>query len=372
MSGTTLTAAQTQQANIAKAVAANAVARQDLITNGVRMRANLGIFGPFTAGQRASIKMRNVGVMTGIFVRVTGNVSITAAATASPWGPDNLLSKVEFQDYNTTLRVSTNATLLKVLLGLRHGRTWLGTGQGSVDTQQTVQPTGVANNQLFQFSTYIPLAVDPHRDLSGAVPAQTVVGEQFLNLTVNPNVVGDVSSPYTAGTMTLNSVSFQVWQDYILPATPTSPLPYIDLNTVYELQGNFSTSQNVASNGQAFIDYPNVRSVRGLLFALNDNGTAPANGTDIVSLTQLANGNTNLREDDPLSVRAIMRSILGGDAPPSIYYIGNRTNPIATYVYSQVQERVTFGTLAGASSLLYMTESMYGLNTPLPGIASAS
>ncbi len=344
--------------------------RATLLATGIRVRANIGTFGGYTAGNVARIKLRNVGVLTGLMVRVTANVSITAAMTESPLGPWGLLSKIEMSDYNTTLRVSTSNILLYMINSVRHGRPWSPVGQGSVDTQQTVVPTAIANDQTLQFSIYIPLAVDPHRDLSGAILAQTVVGEQYLNLTVNPNFIGDATSCYTAGTGTLNSVSFEVWQDYLQPQTAN--LPLIDLNTVYELAGNYTTTSNVQTNGQCFIDYPNVRIVKALYMGLIDNATVTPNGTDINSLTQIANGNTNMREEDPLLVRMTMREMLGGDLPAGLYYIGNRSNPISTFIYSQVQERITFNTLTGSPYLFYGFESTYANNTPLPGIAAGS
>ena len=348
----------------------NLIDRQTLLMTGVRSRALLGSFGGYTAGQRASIKLRNVGVITGLLVRCVANINITATATASPWGPWGMVSKAEFQDYNTTLRVSATGPMLYMLNSIRHGRPWLAAGQGLVDTSQVAQPTAIANNVNVEFSFYIPLALDPHRDLTGSVLAQTVVGEQYVNLTVNPTIVGDVTSPYTAGTIVVNSVTFNVWQDYIQPQNAS--LPLFDLNTVYEFLGNFSTTQNVQANGQAFLDYPNVRTVRGLYLGYINNSGVTVNGTDITSFTQIANGNTNMREDDPLSVRMGMRAMLGGDLPAGQYYIGNRANPISTAIYSQVQERVNIATASGTSYLVYGFESLYALNTPLPGIASAS
>ena len=367
MSGTT-TASSASGTATKYTPAQNLADRATLIATGIRVRANLGTFGGYTAGSRASIKLRNVGVLTGIMVRVTANVTITAAMTESPLGPWGLLSKVEFSDYNTTLRVSTSNILLYMVNSIRHGRPWSPVGQGLVDTNQTVVPTAIGTNVTLQFSIYVPLAVDPHRDLSGSILAQTVVGEQYLNLTVNPNFVGDATSAYTAGTGTLNSVSFDVWQDYIQPQT--AALPLMDLNTVYELAGNFVTTSNVQTNGQCFLDYPNVRIVKALYAGLIDNGTVTPNGTDINTLTQIANGNTNMREEDPLLVRMTMREMLGGDLPAGLYYIGNRSNPISTFIYSQVQERFTFNALTGNSYLFYGFESTYANNTPLPGIAA--
>ena len=346
--------------------------RAILLSTGIKNVVPIGTFTGYTPGSRANIKVRNVGVTTGFFVRVTASITIaTAAATASPFAPYTTLSKIEFSDYNTTLRQSSSGILNYFMNSIRYGRPFLPTGQGNVDTQQTVTPTAVGADQLLQYSFYVPLARDPNRDLTGAVLSQTVVGEQYLNLTVNPTVVGDVTSPYTAttGDVTINSVSFQVWQEYILPQTPN--LPLMDLNTVYEFNGLFTSTNNVSTNGQAFIDYPNVRNVLGMYYGLVNNGGVTVNGGDITNISLIANGNTNIRDRDPLSVRATMRHIMGGDLPAGLYYDGHRNNPVSTFIYSQFQMRLTFGTLAGNSYLFYGFESIYPNNTPLPGVGLA-
>jgi hypothetical protein len=81
-----------------------------------------------------------------------------------------------------------------------------------------------------------------------------------------------------------------------------------------------------------------------------------------------------MREQDPLDVRKHMRIMLGGDLPASLYFVPSRRQPIQTWIYSQVQELFNWGTLTSSPVpyLNYGFESIYPLNTPLPGIAAAS
>lgn len=349
--------------------------RYELLSSGVPQTVMLGTFGPYTAGQVAQIRTRNVGVMTKLRVRVRANVSIaTAVGTVSPFGPYGLLSKISFLDYNTTERISCPGPQLYHLLSQRGGRPWMPTGQGSTDTLQTVLPTTVANNQALNFNLDIPLAVDPGHDLTGAILAQTIVGEQFLRLTVNPNLQVDPYTPYLAAVggsaVTLNSVYFDVWQDYIQPQKPNIPL--IDCNTVYEISGMFTSSDNITVGGTKFIDYPNVRRVMGFFMDYINNATVTANETDINTLTLIANGNTNMREYDPLQLRKEMRNHLGGDIANGRFALRHPRKPISTFIYSQVQMAVNFATVTGSPYVAYMFESTYPLNTPLPGIAAGS
>jgi len=347
--------------------------RMNLLAYGTKMVKNLGIktlsSGAILAGQ-IQTRLFNVGLITQLRMRVTASITITAAMTASPLGAYGLLQRVTLQDYNTTQRVNATGPMLYFFNSMKHGAPWMPTGQGLVDTAQTQLPTAIGANQTIQFELLVPVAVDPHNDLTGAIYAQTTVGEQYLNILINNALVGDVNCPYTAGTATLNSVNVQVWQDYIQPNQYAPNVPLIDANTVYELAAVFTSGTDIVANGTKYINYPNVRSVMAHYFMYVNNGGLTVNGTDLTALVLQANGNTNMREQDPLLVRADMRNALGGDLAAGLYYYGHRRNPISTFIFSQVQNLLTFsGTVNSNSYIGYGFESTYGQTTPLPGIA---
>jgi hypothetical protein len=357
--------------------AQNASDRLTLLRTGVPMTANLGSFGPFAMGASTQIKLRNVGVITRLRVRVTAAITITATMTASPLGTYGLIQRISTQDYNSTLRFNALGPLLKLLDDTRLNNPYSATGQGLVDTAQVEIPTAIGANQVLQFTIEVPICRDRMQDLTGAILAQTVVGELFLNLTFSSAAVGDVFSPYTAGTGTISNIYVEVLQDYIQPQ-PNSQgqiaLPLIDLNTVYEFNAVYRSSESITGNGQKYIDYPNVRNVLSFMFAFVNDGALTVNGTDITELTLIANGNTDLREEDPLFNRLEIRNRLGGDWPPGCYWNSHRANPIQTNIYSQVQEQIAFasGVSGTGSYVAYGFENTYMLNTPLPGIASGS
>lgn len=351
--------------------AQNAADRATLLATGVPMVQKIGTVTGITAGQTMRQRLSNVGVITRLRVRVTASVNITVACTASTNGPYGLISNWNVQDYNTTDRIKLTGGQLYHVNSLRHGRPWMPVGQGLVDTQQTQLPTATGAQTII-FNVDLPLAFDPGSDLRGAILAQTVVGQLVLNATVNNSLVGDVTSPYTAGTATLTGVQFDIWQEFIMPQSAT--LPLIDLNTVYELAGTQSIYAGIVTGGQIYLDYPNVRSVVGAYYQFVDNGAGTVNGTDISTINLIANGNTQMRQFDPLQLRKDQRVMLGGDVPAGFYYIPSRRQPIQTANYSQVQAQWTFGTVTASPApyLTYAYESFYGLNTPLPGIAAGS
>lgn len=370
MSATT-TAAPAQQYTPAM----NMQDRMTLLSTGVPCVAYLGSFGAYSLGNLAIIKLRNVGVITKLRIRVTASVTIaTAAAVASPYGPYGLIQRLDVLDYNTTQRTFASGPMLYFIDSIRHGRPWMPTGQGLVDTAQTEQPTATGASQAFEFTLDCPLAVDPQNDLTGAILAQTVVGEQYLRILFNAAAQTDPFTPYAAAsggsTVAFSNINVQVWQYYIQPQSAS--IPRIDLNTVYELAGIYTTYAGITAGANVYLDYPNVRTVMGFYMAYINNATVTVNGTDISGLTLVANGNTNMREQDPLLVRADMRQHLGGDLGSGIYYISSRRNPIQTYIYSQVQEKVAIAAASGTPYIAYAFESTYPLNTPLPGIAASN
>lgn len=361
-------AQQPQQAKYTDAQ--NTADRMTLLKTGVRMTTKLGTFGPYTAGQIANIRLRNVGIITGLRVRLTATQAASATLTASPLAPYNAISKFSLVDYNTTERISAPGAFIYFLNSMRQNRPFMPTGQGNVDTQQTAAPTTTGGGTLYA-NYEIPLAYDPMNDLSGAILAQTVVGEMYLNVTLQPTPIGDVSNPYTAGTGSLTAYYLTVWQDYLQPQGPS--IPRIDLNTIYEFLGTYQYFDNIATGGSKFIDYPNVRSVLASYYIFVDNGALTVNGTDINAINLVANGNTNMREFDPLLVRRDMRNAEGGDLPASLYYLNHRRNPVQTWIYSQVQAKFEWGTVTSSPApyLLTAFESKYLQNTPLPGVAQS-
>ena len=204
----------------------NAQDRNTLLTTGVPMRINLGKFGPFAAGSQARIKLQNVGVITNLKIRVEGQVTIAGGpAQPSPLAPYNLLTNVVTSDYNTTQRIFAPGNILQMLLSARHGRVWMGSGQGAVDTNQVVIPTNVVTpttSNLF-FNLDLPFAYDKNSNLSGAILAQTVVGEMYLSLNFPTTLIQDVTTLYVSGgTATIANIYVTVFQEIIQPQNAPS------------------------------------------------------------------------------------------------------------------------------------------------------
>jgi len=379
-----MTAAQTTQ----NPAVANLQARMELLQTGLAFDKLLpGITqGVATLGQTVRIPLDRTGIVTGVTLLFTVPVDVTVAATQSPFGPWNIVNQLQYVDFAGVIHVQTTGWQLHALNALRARRS-IGNSQKmfgyvssetGVDTDLLALPTAVAAANAY-FALYVPLAVDRHSDLRGAILAQTDRGEHYITLTfANALVNADpFVAPYTAGTATLQAntqISVEVIQHYLMPQAGVSPsnIPMIDLSTIYEIQGNLFDNANIAAGLPKYTNWPNNRAVMSWLGMFNQGATGGAlNGTDLAKLTLLVNGNTNVKELPPNFARLMLRDAMGWDFPSGVYYISARTQPITTQLYGNVQTKWDVTTAAANTYIQSQFESTYLSGTPLPGIAQA-
>lgn len=368
--------ATTQQYSAAN----NANDRAILLSTGIPMTKRVGLFGPFQPGSENAIKLLNVGVTTGLDMRVTASVDNTGtvAAVASPLAPYNLLSEVNTKDYNTKRRVFAPGHLIAALNSIRGGRVWMGDGQGAVDTNQTNTPTAVGTGTL-EFSLYIPIAYNASADLRGALDTQMSTGDVYVTAVIPQTMVGDESNVYVTTANAAPAVSdvyIEIWQHYIQPQVMGSNglpiLPLIDLATGYEFAATFKTSDNLAVGGSKFINYPDVRQVLSSFYLYMNGGALTVNGTDLTSIDLVVGAATKVKQLTPRYIREKMRLMMGGDLYPGLYYIGSRNNPVQVSSQSIVQTEIVPAVVnAGNTYISYGFESFYMTGQVLPGIAGA-
>lgn len=359
----------------------NAMARQALMSGALPVRKLIGSFAGNALGSTRRIRLLNVGLSTRLVVGVRAQIDITVLGVPSAvGGAYNLINQVRLIDYNQIERVSSDAYSLAMINGYRKRRALdtavpsIGFTPSTVDTSSVfVQPTIVANNQALNFFFDVPFCVDPEAgDLRGLSWSQAVVGEQFLTLKIADALVGTdpLLFPYTGGTMTLDDIIIDVWQEYLIPPKDPNALPLIDLSTVYELKGLLRSQSDIASGGQKLINYPNVRNVLSSLHIGVDNNAAMG-PSSISSLQMLINSSQIMREASYASKRREMRNIIRGDAAAGTVYEDHRQYPIATALYGNVQLAINFGAITGGNTYVSSTfESTYASGSPLPGVTT--
>jgi len=364
----------------------NYINRQNLLANGIAMTKRIHpVQGGL--GEQIRIPLDRVGICTGVVLQFKVPVTIaTAPAVPSLCAPWNIANLVEYNDFTGVKRTRANGYQLWMAQSFKQGdaigsiaQAAYSTGAGPTlnrDTNILNLPVAVGNSTIY-FSLYVPLAYDAASDLTGAVLAQTNVGEHYINVQLpNALVSGDpLASPYASGDVTLttgNKITVEAFQKYIAPqGASANNLPLVDLSTVYGFEGAYTTTANIASGQKTEINLPNNRTIFSSSVAFVNGGAFTANCADLNTFNLLVNGNTLLREQTPRLFREEMRNIGNFDAADGNFYFGFRKSPILTYLYGNVQligDVITAN--AGLTYFMTQHEVMYASGSPLPGITN--
>jgi hypothetical protein len=377
----------------AQADAQNRALRGLLLGSAPRLRKNLGNFTVGgTPGQTSRIKLFNVGITTRLLMDVNATFDIgTATASLSRKGPFNLMNRVKVTDFDGTDHINASGYQLWVWNCLRNLGVPYGYNNGSQTAVITmpVTPTNTGNGQAFRFMIEVPLAYDPEKDLRGAMLLQSAVGESYLSIDwnsllaagANPNDDYVYNGAATSTVVQSAGTFFNInlFQEYLLPQTlpnGVTPIPKLDLLTVYEYNGVLKSSDNLAANQEKLLNYPNVRAVIGAYFNYSNNGVLNPATTDVLKVRQIANGNNILREWLGADM-AFEQRIYGFDADlrNGTYWVRNANLPIQTAMYGNFQIGFTPSALSNAnyaSNIEIGFESFYTKGSTLPGLSQAS
>jgi hypothetical protein len=365
----------------------NAAMRSALLATAPKMRKNVTT-ALAQSGQTTRLKLFNVGVLTKLQLYVTAAVTIgVAVAVPSAKAPYNLISRIRLTDFDGTDRINISGFQLFMINCVRSRNAFGYHNSAGVPAVfvNPVVPTAVGNGTI-AFFIDVPLAFDSEnpipqlQDLRGSILAQTAVGEMYLSIDWNGSYYanGDVDSVYSgAPTSTVvangaNNISTTLWQEYLLPqavgAQGEIPLPGIDLMTVYELNGNLRSSDNLAINTEKLISYPNVRSVIGMYVNYIQAGTMTQGKINQFRL--IANGNNVLKDNTELSQLFGQRRYMVPDMDtiPGAYFLTHRDRPIETALFGNIQLGITPNTVGANPYIETGFESFYTKGQALPGL----
>jgi hypothetical protein len=356
----------TAQSSALAAMQANMNARNNLLATGVRMvKPMQAVTG--AVGSQMMIPLDRSGILTAVELHVSLDVTVSATLTASGVAPYNLLRSVKYTDFAGVDRTLVSGPILYALDCVRNQTLYGNAPTGFRDTTLSLLNTPVETGTL-EFIVRIPVAYS-ETDLTGAVLAQTAVGQHYVTIQLAPALVGSDPwlYPYTAGTETAgNNVSVTAYMEYIQPQGLLG-LPVLDLSTIYGVEGNYTTSDNLSSGQDKYLNYPNMRSVLSAIFAYDNAALNP--GTDISRIRVVANSNVQIMDGTPEYYLNKVRNALKGDLPAGLYYLGSRMNPINTTLYGNVQLAFTPSDVQSGAYVPYAFEVKYPSGQPLPGIA---
>jgi hypothetical protein len=341
------TAAQNAQ----KAMAANLAARQSVLSTGYPMLQSIYSANINPATQTTlNIPPQNVGLIKGFLVEIvaTFNVAATTALTLSPFGPGNLLQNVTFQDLQNYQRINTYGWHIAALNSARQGRPFFSStpsdspvGYGTNWATQTFPsaPAGGSTGNVGRFFFWIPLTYS-HSDLTGGIYAGVVNATMNLQLTLASSAQFAIASGdpalavYTGNTATVTNYAITVYQSYIdqLPVGQNGApaLPFIDLNTIYELKQ--TPFQSIAANADNYFGYSNFRHFMSTMLFYENGSAWPSitPGSDINYISFRTANYTDTRKADPFVWSAFARQKILTDFPKALYYFDHRDKPIYT------------------------------------------
>lgn len=339
------------------------------------LNANTGYVG----GNKISQKLENLGILTSlgllVSMTVTNNAASGGAALVPSVGfPYNLISRYTLRDYANLTRVQASGLQLWLRNSIHRGRTAYGSDtldEGKVSST-FAYPTSLAQGAIaaassatVQFYMKLPVSVGDMNTV-GAMLMQAITGQVFAELEIAANdATGGFDKPFT-GNYSITNVSAQFIQSYLQPQGPNPILPYRDLSTVYELNGNQPDTTGMAVGLPKFLNFPDARIVHGMYLIFANGGYNY--GSDLTSLKVRASGNTYLRTEPPIEWIMELRDMIGRDLMPGFYFFSSSRVPVITNLLGQVQIELVPSTVNTGAYTDIMSESTYQVNTPLPGL----
>lgn len=356
----------------------NVLARQAVLANALQMTQPI-----FTAAVDPlsspvlNIPPRNVGLIMGFMVEISGliaNTGMTTALTRTGFGTLNAVSQIVFSDLNNNQRIQTSGRHIGLLNTARQGFGFGGAYApnlpNAIGNNWTVQsgPATIAAGASGAISQvyYVPLAYSAD-DLRGAIYAAVVNATMNLQVSINQNpaiaggdALGAMYSGNTGGWS--GDVTINVYQVYLdqLPNGQNGPiLPALDLNTIYDLK---ETTVTGISAGQDFpYAFANFRQFLSCFAIYDQNGTFNS-GSDVNYWALQAANYTNIFKVSAKIAALLARQTFMADPPPGCYYFDFRRKPLITNQYGNLEIVLNASSAAAQSRLVVATEAFAQIN----------
>jgi hypothetical protein len=332
--------------------AVNMQNRALVLANSISMRQQIyqETITNFVVGQAMSrnIQLRNVGMVKRLYMTIQATVEQAAAETLTrtAFGPANFLSNITFSDYANYQRINTTGWHLHMLASVKNRAVFGGaftsdtpTGFGST-VPVISAPASITTAQTVYMVYEIPFAYS-NDDLTGAVLANVVNANAYLNFTINPNIIvasagNPVQAMYQSSTAdrgAVSSINVAIYQDYLdqLPQMNGQLVgPAIDLATVYGIYNTQLTG--LAVNMDNPISYANYRRFLSTITVYDNAGVLSTTGADVNRWKLQAANMTNIFDVPPWLVKMEERKLIMDNFPIGAYYFSHRDKPIDTKV----------------------------------------
>lgn len=355
----------------------NAMARQLVLGTAIKMKQQI-YSAQINPNQQNVINLsgntiRNVGLLLGFIVEVSGTLETAASAVAAnrtPFGTANLVQQFQFNDLSNYTRIQIPGWHLATLNSVRQGFGYGGVYDNNI-------PMGYGNNfpvyegpssltaetaTNVRMMYYVPIAYSS-TDLRGAIYMGTVSATSNLQITLNQTpIISSTDNPINGAYQMAaagspggwsGNATVTVYQVYLdqLPKDKNGNviLPVQDLNIVYELK---QTTFTTPTQGQDFpMAYSNFRSFLST-FAVFDNGGVYNDGSD-VNYWSLASANfTNIFKLPPEIVALQARASIMTDFPLGSYFFESRDIPVNTINYGNMELNLNASSASSGARVL--------------------
>lgn len=373
----------------------NAMARQAVVRQSVLRRQVIfsQTINPATQ-PRVDIPPLFAGFIIGFIVNVRTNVAVAAdtgtALTKTPFGPANLISRIQFQDIANNTRHDSTGWHFALVNSVRGIRPYL---LSSAFAPAPASPIdyGVADPSLLNAAAtiaqndnsdvamtyYVPVAYSD-KDLTGGMFAAVRNATSRLTLLLNQQTIQ--ARTLTAGSdavyvtandstppadVTVQPFTIEVLQVYYdnLPMTDVSyVLPALDMATYYEIKD--TSVSGLVVNRDFPIGYSNFRDFLATIAVYRNRvavtGVGPfALPTDIAAWRLQTANLTTIYDTPPRYVTAMARQAIGADLPGGVYYFNNREKPISTETYGNTNLVINASNVGTGAAVLVGYESFF-------------
>lgn len=358
----------------------NRAQRDAVLANAVPMKQLIQSVSVVPAQQSTiNIQPRNVGLIKGFLIEVSGTVTngATDAATRTQFGAANMVRNFQFTDLNNNVRVNCPGWALALLDSARQGWGYGGTYANNIpmgygnnfNVMAAPASVAAATDAAVKMTYYLPLAYSGE-DLRGAIYAAVV--SATMNLQINLNTTpfvgagdsleaiysGNANGVWKAETpITINV--YQLYWDQ-LPVLNGGPvLPMLDLNTIYELKQTTLTGMAVSQDFP--VPYANFRDFLSTTVVF-DNGGSFNFGTDVNYWSLTSANFTNLFKVSPEIAALEARQTFMTDLPGGCYHFSHRERPINTISFGNMELNLNAKTVNSNAKLLAFFEAFAQVN----------
>lgn len=364
----------------------NSMQRKQVLSQAVNMKQSIftASLNPSGSNNIVNVNVRPVGLIKRFIVYVTATFSELGGAgdvVATDFAEANLVSNFQFTDLQNNQRHNASGLQFALTSSFKEREVYA----GAIDYAQAsanfganwpivgnVPPTADAAGSATMVYE-IPIAYSDD-DLRGAIYANVVSNQMFLQITINPNPAPNTGDDTFAvffgsantATTSITNVVINVFQEYLdqLPVGPNGiVLPTLDISTMYQLL--FTNFTNIAANQAFFFQYTSFRRFMSAMIIFNDTGVRGGRmvGQDITQWQLLSANFTPIITETAIERARVARRILGTDPPPGTYYFPSRSHPVYTLTYGNMQIALTPNTAAAAAYAYYMVEFFGQQNT---------